>query len=630
MLNSIKFSVNNPLQKQLSFLLLGDMNYPLRNYAYSHRYYDSIQTSLLKDEDRIRVEERKPALKIISENQEIINLEDSLQKIALLSTEQREAYLKSLLKRLRKEKGLKDDEKNNISFGNSPVGSTSPAIDLFSSNPSDFYFLNTSLKARGSSDFKSRWGNRPNVDNWRRQSAVNSSLTVNPAPTDKTLGKGTIKKEQEPFLDIETLSKNIPLTTAQADSSNKSIIKAILENAFTFQNRLEDYPSAIEMYEELMRRYPENSEVEQALFHLAYCYKKIGNKLKADSLTADLTKGFAGGKYVSQLKASNTALDINKADPAQKQYENVYGLFLAGKFDEAKEAKLKADKQFGKNYWTPQLLYIESIYYIKQKEDSIAINRLNNIVSLFSKSPLAEKAVTMIDVLKRRDQIEYYLTNLHVEKTDETVSRRIDLNSTTTFLLNKDKKKDTLNDAPKEIKITQKELVDLSNTKTISTASVIVKDSIKLAMPKELKKLEVTNIAIAAPSNEKTYTFNPTDTQYVVVVLNNVDPIFITESRNAFNRYNQNNYNTQRIELSNRRINGQYNFLMFGPFQNAGEAIVYIDKIRPQAKIQIIPWLTIDKYSFSMISSANMDILLSKNDIEGYHTFIQKIFPDKF
>lgn len=630
LLNSIKFSVNNPLQKQLSFLLLGDMNYPLRNYTNSHKYYDSIQTSLLKDEDKIRVEERKPALKIISENQEIINLEDSLQKIALLTPEQRDTYLKSLLKRLRKEKGLKDDEKNIISFGNSLAGSISPAIDLFSSNPSDFYFLNTSLKARGSSDFKSRWGNRPNVDNWRRQSAVNSSLTVTLSTTDKTLGKGTIKKELEPLLDIGTLSKNIPLTTAQADSSNKSIIKALLENAFTFQNRLEDYSSAIEMYEELMRRYPENSEIEQALFHLAYCYKKIGNILKADSLTAELTKGFSGGKYVSQIKAGHTALANKKVDPAQKQYENVYSLFLGGKFDEAKDAKLKADKQFGKNYWTPQLLYIESIYYIKQKEDSIAINRLENIVSLFSKSPLSEKAVTMIDVLKRRDQIEYYLTNLKTDQSQETVSRGVDLNSTVPIGIAREKKKDTLLKAPTEIKVAPKELVDLSNTKTISTSAVIVKDSIKMALPKELKKLEVTNINIAATSNNKTYTFNPTDTQYVVVILNNVDPIFITESRNAFNRYNQNNYNAQRIELSNRRINGQYNFLMFGPFQNAGEAIGYIDKIRPQAKTQIIPWLTIDKYRFSMISSANMDILINKNDIEGYSTFIQKIFPDKF
>ena len=115
-----------------------------------------------------------------------------------------------------------------------------------------------------------------------------------------------------------------------------------------------------------------------------------------------------------------------------------------------------------------------------------------------------------------------------------------------------------------------------------------------------------------------------------MVILNNVDPIFVTESRNAFNRYNQDSYSDKVIDMSNRRINSQYNFLMFGPFVNAKEAITYIDRTRPLAKTRIVPWLTTDKYSFSMISSANMNILVDKQDVEGYHTFIQQIFPDKF
>jgi hypothetical protein len=86
----------------------------------------------------------------------------------------------------------------------------------------------------------------------------------------------------------------------------------------------------------------------------------------------------------------------------------------------------------------------------------------------------------------------------------------------------------------------------------------------------------------------------------------------------------------KKIELYNRRINAQYTFLMVGPFPNASEAMTYIDRTRPLAKTRIVPWLTADKYSFSLISNANMEILISKQDIEGYHSFIQKIFPDKF
>lgn len=626
LLNSIKFSTN-PLQKQLSFLLLGDMNYPLKNYASSHKFYDSIQTALLKDVDKNRVEERKPALKIISGNIDIINRQDSLQKLGLLPPEERDAYVKKLLKQLRKEKGLKDADANNPSFGNTVLGNGPVAPDLFSSNSSEFYFLNASVKARGSVDFKTRWGNRPNVDNWRRQTAVNNSLTNTISPTSD-LPPGAIRKPVEAVLSFETLSKDIPITSAELETSNKAIVKALLANALAFQNQLEDYPSAIETYEELMRRFPGSPEVEQALYNLSYAYKKAGDPAKADAAAAQLKRSFGNGKLVTQMNAAaNTA---KNADPAEKQYANIYSMFLSGKFEEAKEAKLKADKEFGKNYWTPQLLYIESIYYIKQKQDSTAINRLENIVALFGKSPLATKAATMIDVLKRRSQIEYYLTNLKLNKEDEIASRGVDLNTTSTVLANTERKKDSIS-APKELKAAPKQLADLSNTNTVSTAAVIKKDSVGIVIPKDMKKPDITNAVVPEPAaKSKTYTFNASDTQYVVVVFNNVDPIFVSEGRNAFNRYNQDMYSDKQIGVFNRKINNQYNFLMIGPFANATEAVTYIDKTRPLSKTRIVPWLTTDKYSFSMISNANMELLISKEDVEGYHTFIQQIFPDKF
>jgi tetratricopeptide (TPR) repeat protein len=626
LLNSIKYNSTNPLQRQLSFLLLGDMNYPLKKYSPSYKYYDSITTALLKDEDRGRVNSRKPALKIISGNIDVISREDSLQKLATLTPEERDAFLKKLLRQLRKAQGLKDADAANAGFGNSLVNPNASS-DLFVSTGSDFYFLNNTQKARGSVEFKAKWGGRPNVDNWRRQSAA--SMTVNNTATP-TGDKGIIagpKKETE--FTIETLSKDIPITSAQLQNSNDAIIKSLLLNASTFQNQLEDYSSAIEMYEELIRRYPDNAAVEEALYNLAYAYKKAGDVAKADAATAQLKKSFGNGKMVGQLNAA--ANTQKNASPAQKQYENIYTLYHRGRFEEAKEAKLKADKEFGKNFWTPQLLYIESIYYIKQKQDSTAISRLQDIVSLFGKSALAEKAGTMIDVLKRRSQIENYLTNLKVSRDDETVSRGVDLNATVPVNAAAAAKKDSIA-APTALNNAGKQLVNLSNTNTAPVPEV-KKDSgnALIVLPKDIKKPELVNTVTAPPLTEsKTYTFNASDTQYVVVVLNNVDPIFVTEGRNAFNRFNQDTYADKRYDVFNRKVNQQYNFILIGPFANAGDAVTYIDRTKAVAKTRIVPWLTADKYSFLMISNHNMALVLDKQDVEGYHTFIQKIFPDKF
>ncbi|MDE3253145.1 MAG: hypothetical protein KGO92_10095, partial [Bacteroidota bacterium] len=220
--------------------------------------------------------------------------------------------------------------------------------------------------------------------------------------------------------------------------------------------------------------------------------------------------------------------------------------------------------------------------------------------------------------------------NLNLDKPETMDNRRVDLNSTQPVLVNPNRVMDTAAAIPSSLKAAPKKLVDITDTRTVSTAQVTRKDSSAPVAPIITKQPLLTNITTAAPVDNKTYTFHVSDTQYVVVVLHNVDPIFISESRNAFNRFNQENYYEQKIEVFNRKITPAYTFLMFGPFSNATNAVNYIDKVKPLSKTRIMPWLTPDKYSFSIISNANMAILIDTQDIEGYQKFIHQVFPDKF
>jgi len=73
--------------------------------------------------------------------------------------------------------------------------------------------------------------------------------------------------------------------------------------------------------------------------------------------------------------------------------------FLSGKFELARAEKRKADSLHGENNWSPQLLYIEAVYYIKNKQDSLAMDALNKIPSLYPNSPVAMKAGLLADAL---------------------------------------------------------------------------------------------------------------------------------------------------------------------------------------------------------------------------------------
>src|SRR4030095_4201446 len=100
-------------------------------------------------------------------------------------------------------------------------------------------------------------------------------------------------------------------------------------------------------------------------------------------------------------------------------FQDIYDLFIEGHYTKAIADKKIADSMYGSSYWTPQLMYIESVYYIKQKNDVKATEILSAIISQNPNTPIASKAATMINVLGRRQKIEDELNGLNVKRMEE-------------------------------------------------------------------------------------------------------------------------------------------------------------------------------------------------------------------
>ena len=70
--------------------------------------------------------------------------------------------------------------------------------------------------------------------------------------------------------------------------------------------------------------------------------------------------------------------------------------------------------------------------------------------------------------------------------------------------------------------------------------------------------------------------------------------------------------------------------LLISPFKNAAEAIAYVDQTQPKTSTEIVPWLKGGKYTYSIITEKNLDVLKNTKDIEKYTEFLQKSVPGKF
>lgn len=602
---SIQYSVDNPVQKQKAFLLLADLYYDTKSFTVAYATYDSVQTNYISANEKEKVDLRKPALKTISENLSTIHLQDSLIYLSGLTETERMAAVKKIYRQLRKEQGLKDS--SNSYFDN--LNTNQANTNLFSNTNAEFYFSNSTVKLQGLKDFKSRWGNRSNTDNWRRESSFNKPglnngniFAIDVDQQTSGQQKDTIKR----VFSIEELLSKIPLTREKTAEANKLIANALYENGTIFQNKLEEYESAAASYDELLRRYPDFKFAEKATFNLASCYLTKGVTNKFDSLKTVLNTRFSDGIWAYKinkgefLNGNDSTVTVTgfTKEYIARQYENIYNLFIEGNFEKAKAEKQIADQSFGNKFWTPQLLFIEAVYYIKQRQDSAAIFRLQHIVSKFATSPLAEKSKTMIDVLKRRTEIENYLTNLQIDRNEDSVSKRVELNTTDLVRkINEPIKKDT---------------------------------TTKITNPSDTKKIELKPVTIAPIVSANSFVFNTSDPHYVLLIFDKVDQVYSSEARNAFSRFNREKYYNQKIDISSIQLNTQYNIMLLGPFASAGDAVNYVDNTKPSTASRIIPWLTADKYKFSIISSRNLEIVKTNKDIGTYINFIKGIFPDKF
>ena len=595
---SLSYNELNAAYKNRAYLQLGDIAFNKKGYKKASGFYDSLQLNDVVLIDRVKeIEDRKNALTKIVEKINIIEREDSLQHIAMLSPNEQKAFINDLLKKLRKEKGLKEIDYNSASPSSVFDNSNQQSVDLFGNNNTkgDWYFYNASMKSRGFSEFKSRWGNRINIDNWRRNSATSNTINNVNAVTNNTNLPDNKSSIANTELSYDAMLNNLPLTADKLNASNILVASSLFELGKLYQNSLEDYAIAAQTYETSLQRFPNNLYNGELYLNLMYCYTKLGNLSKSAYYKNLLLTGFKDTKY-AQIANNPKAVKLGTKDPAAtKRYENIYNLFIEGQFEKAVEDKRAADSLYGNNYWSPQLLYIESVYYIKQKQDSLAVVTLNNIISQYPTSPLKDKAATMIDVLKRRKQIEGYLTNLNIKRVDED-------------------KMIVINDQPVEKKpVTQNPIIPQPKT-------VMPEDKKEVVQPQVIKPQPVTN---------GTFTFVAEEPQNVVMILDKVDPVYVSEARNAFNRYNREKFSGQTIDIVKDAFDKDRNFLIFSKFPDANAAIVYADRLKKNAPSEV-SWLPANKYSFVIISDANLQVLKANKDIAGYIKLLNTKYPGKY
>jgi hypothetical protein len=586
---------------KLGWIFMEDKMYPQAKYAY-----DSVNANNPMIADSLKeLLDRKQALSRIVPQILTIQRQDSLQRIADMSPAERDSYIKKLLRAYRKQQGLAEED-NSSGSGGYGFNSNNPNAGMFNNNQvGEWYFYNQAIKAKGYNDFKSKWGNRPNVDFWEAQSMINRQVTgLAPASNLQLNGaEQPAASPAPPTITTQTLLDAVPLTPEKMKKSRDSVENALFALGKALQDYIPDYHSAIRTYDSLENRFPETRFYQEALYNQYYCYIHLDDSLNAARMLALMKQKFPSGRYITLIEnPPHGPEDLPVRTQATLAYEKVYEQLIEGHFDQAAADKLKLDSLYGEKYWTPQLLFIEALYYIHYRYDSIGKVTLNKIITRYQGSMMAAKAKNVLRVLNERERIENYLRNLHVTRMPEdSIARAANGN---------EQPKKAEPPAPKPAVVTE---------------VPIVKDSNQLVIKKpdtaQLKKQAL----FVSP-----FTWSPAKPQVVVLVMTKVDPVYVTESKNAFDRYNRENFYGKNYETSKQELSDTTKLMVISGFDNTATALAYLDKAGNAAPREIIPWLPANKYFFIVIDDQNLEVLKGNKDMQLYRKFLSLYAPEKF
>jgi hypothetical protein len=323
------------------------------------------------------------------------------------------------------------------------------------------------------------------------------------------------------------------------------------------------------------------------------------------------------------------------------------------------------------------------VYFIRTRQDNQAKIILNSIMMKFTSTPMAAKAANLLDVLGRRKQIEDYLTNLKIERaTDDSmnispgqVAASPARPAGNTDSLQNGKEDSTQVLARAKIGVQpqsagkkpapglspvplQKIMVDTASLTQIKMSATQLSklqkqlDSIQAAIQKgkadsmqtallrrksdslmaAMKKLQADTAQLGnrVRALNSMFAYTPEKPHAVVIVLDNVDPVYVAETKNAFSRYNLENYYSRSFTIGNSSLNDSLKLVAIDSFENAAAAQEYMTKAKALAPRDIVPWLPVTKYSFLVISLSNLELLLDNKDIQAYKKFGAAVYPGKF
>jgi tetratricopeptide (TPR) repeat protein len=300
---SVATSKKNNYQKVSSALKLGDILFEKPDYKLSQAYYDTAMQVMPKDyPDFKKIKDRTTYLTELVTNLIVVETEDSLQKVASMSEEDRNGIIDKIIADLiEQEEKQKELEELQLAMGQNIEGGSNQIGGGAGSG--NWYFYNPSAISFGLAEFKKKWGNRKLEDNWRlsnKQAVFEPEEIELVEESDSLATDSAVIVSNNPH-DRNYYLQNLPMTEEKLVISDSLIEQALFNLGFIYKDKLEDDDKAIEAFDSLLFRFPNSKNLLEVYYQLNRLYTRKENPEKAKEYENLIVQNFPESDYAKLL-----------------------------------------------------------------------------------------------------------------------------------------------------------------------------------------------------------------------------------------------------------------------------------------------------------------------------------------
>ena len=429
---AIDESVRNGIDKAKAQVALGEIYYSKENYLKAQPLYSEAMPVLPTTfENYTELNKKSLLLNDIAKNQQTIILEDSLQYLSTLTKEEQIAIIEEVIKK-RKEEEAEMQRKleeaariQSIRDQNAAMGQTNLSLGELADK--SWYFYNPSLITRGRLDFQKTWGSRVLEDDWRRSnkssSAWDFSRDEDEEASDSLAVADTLQEKQYTRDDVEYYLRLIPKTEEQFAASNANI-ETSLVNLFTiFESKMADYPKAEDVYDTLVARFPNSSQLDLVRYRLYQMYERNAETAKAEQVKNLLYAEHPDSKYTRYLQGGMPEPSTVN-EKVELLYRETYEAFKVGDATTVKKNAYIAETTYPEHELMPKFMFLSAVSTGKEDGNEVFKANLQKLVEKYPNNEVSTVSKDIIALMEQGKEVQssFSVTDIQEQRKQAMVT----------------------------------------------------------------------------------------------------------------------------------------------------------------------------------------------------------------